>query len=355
MAVWINPSGGTTWVPATPSVSTGTVYRPADKVYRYTGSAWQEVWARTLTPPNAPTVTATIQSGTRNVVEVKVTVPSYQPGTNYARCVVKVGVNKQPTGPETNDGCYYATTVAGEKWSEWFTDQRPNITKGASRTKVFPGTGMGITLPLDTPIYVRAYLQDQYNQWSSAGSATVRTLKAATTTTTPPTTTTQVQQKPINVQASWFGSYLDNNAPYAYHDNLGQAVQGDTPYDNYGLLRSLIGFPEFTWYTAGSTITEARFYVYMKHWHYSTGGVLSVGLHQHKSKPGSFSHNASSVATMRYTYRGQGLWVYIPSQYFPGIANGTYRGISLYRQSADPTYYGYADAMQTICHIEYKK
>jgi hypothetical protein len=356
--IWINIPGDT-WKQATPHVSNGTVYKPATKAFRWSGSTWQEIWAKNTYPPNPPTVSATLKSGTKNVLNINVKTPSTQPG-KIARAVVKVGVNRWPTGPETNDGCYYATSArtpngSYEKWSEWWVGTRPDNPKALNGTKQFPATEMTeVKLPLGTPIRIAAYLQDEHGQWSSAGTGSITTAKADSTTTAPTQGYVPTLRDPIIRSASWFRSYTSNNAPYSYQNDQGNAVQGNTPYDSWGLLRSLIGFPSVNQLLSGADIVKIEVEVLMKHWHYPTGGMLSIGLHGHTGAPGSFSHLASAVVQQRYTARNQKLWTTIPSQYYAGFRNGTYRGISLFRQSDDPIYYGYADAMATKLKITFK-
>lgn len=178
---------GTSWIRTVPSISTSTGYVPASRVYiRPTTTTWNAIWLRDQTPPPPPTLTASFVTGTRNVFSIKLTMPTAAGGAGskkFLRAVVKVGINKTPTGPTTNDGCFYSETtgVGGEQWSNFLTSSLTadnTIEQGQTQTKQFPATYQNITLPLNTKINFVAWVQDTSLNWSPAATVSVTTKKS---------------------------------------------------------------------------------------------------------------------------------------------------------------------------------
>jgi hypothetical protein len=154
------------------SAQTGTGWAPGRYVWRHDGTSWVQVWQRDTTPPAAPTVALSIVGGTKNVVSVTISTPP----APIIRTVVKVGVNSWASNPtSTTDGYYYAQQINGEEWSEYWKGSQ-SYGAGLTGTKYIPASYQTFSFPLSTPICVSAWCQDDYYNWSSAGTSSIATL-----------------------------------------------------------------------------------------------------------------------------------------------------------------------------------
>ena len=139
-------------------------------------------------------------------------------------------------------------------------------------------------------------------------------------------------------------SYDGSLAKYNFDGS--HMYQGLSPA-GYGNLRSLAFFnPGNQWWDgrlSGATINFMRLYFYFPHWYYNSGGTAYVGVHNGFSGtvPNTWSHSTGIMFQPNWPKPG-GYWLDIPSTYWANIANGTYRGFSLYGDNTYQTY-GYAD------------
>ena len=134
-------------------------------------------------------------------------------------------------------------------------------------------------------------------------------------------------------RSNWWRAYSNGSPDSAWPDNMPQGRYANWNYN------SLIGFPDMTGDLRGATITSMKVYAYAKHW-YGQTGVASIGVHRYTSAPGSFNpdggwrwHEAGGWG------RGEGRWVDIPRNLWPGFKDGTYRGISF--EGVKNASYGY--------------
>lgn len=143
--------------------------------------------------------------------------------------------------------------------------------------------------------------------------------------------------------ASWTEQYQGDNSANSYYGS-DTAVQGYYSSNN-GNQRSLIGFPSTIASTLSdtATINKVEVYLYFNHWYYNSGGTAVIGVHGHTSAPGTFSGTDNVVQSGNWPKPG-GRWVTLPSAYWNGWRNGTYRGIVLGPgPSTSKTYYGKAN------------
>ena len=134
-------------------------------------------------------------------------------------------------------------------------------------------------------------------------------------------------------RSNWWKAYSNGSPDSAWPDNMPQGRYANWNY------HSLIGFPDMTGDLRGATITGMKVYAYAKHW-YGQTGVASIGVHGHRSAPGSFNSNGSWRWYEAGGWgRGEGRWVSIPRNLWPGFKDGTYRGISF--EGVGNASYGY--------------
>ena len=134
-------------------------------------------------------------------------------------------------------------------------------------------------------------------------------------------------------RSNWWKAYSNGSPDSAWPDNMPQGRYANWNY------HSLIGFPDMTGDLRGATITGMKVYAYAKHWYRQTG-VASIGVHGHRSAPGSFNSNGSWRWYEAGGWgRGEGRWVSIPRNLWPGFKDGTYRGISF--EGVGNASYGY--------------
>lgn len=361
--LWVHD--GDEWVTAIPMRSNGVAHDPVFHVFRYNNNQWEKIWQKVPHPPNAPTVSVVQDPGNRDRIRVTATNARSQP-SRIIKMVVKLGVNKQPTTATASDGTYYTAKVTQNNkqmdWSDWLADLGTDIPEGRSRWRTFPISGIS-ALPLDTPLHVAAWVQDEFFQWSPAGRATFRTRKpdppAPKPTPTPapkpaPKPPAPKRQPDLVLNCSWHRTFEASG--YVAQATQGSLYQGRTPYyPSAGIYRSMAGFPSMTSKLRGATIHSIEVYVYAQHWHYYAGGVASIGYHGQTSRPAKFSQTASQQVTQRFTARGQGRWIKLPTSSHAGFRDGRHRGITFYRNSNNVDYYGYFDPSRLRIRVKYSK
>ena len=147
-------------------------------------------------------------------------------------------------------------------------------------------------------------------------------------------------------RSNWWKAYSNGSPDSAWPDNMPQGRYANWNY------HSLIGFPDMTGDLRGATITGMKVYAYAKHW-YGQTGVASIGVHGHRSAPGSFNSNGSWRWYEAGGWgRGEGRWVSIPRNLWPGFKDGTYRGISF--EGVGNASYGYW-SHDLVIEISYTK
>ena len=134
-------------------------------------------------------------------------------------------------------------------------------------------------------------------------------------------------------RSNWWRAYSNGSPDSAWPDTMPQGRYASWNYS------SLIGFPDMTGDLRGATITSMRVYAYARHW-YGQTGVASIGVHPYASAPGSFNPNGAWRWHEAGGWsRGEGRWVSVPRNLWPGFKDGTYRGISF--EGVGNASYGY--------------
>ena len=151
---------------------------------------------------------------------------------------------------------------------------------------------------------------------------------------------------------------FDGSSRYTYADGKNRMYQGDGPYA--GMLRSVAVFGNgsrgelIATALSGATITSMRVTITFPHWWYGTGGTAELMLHGANSLPTTLP-SMTQAAWKAKVPRGGTVTLAIPSSYWNGFKNGTYRGIGLGAGNAGLTYYGYAKGSSVKLEIKYTK
>lgn len=117
----------------------------------------------------------------------------------------------------------------------------------------------------------------------------------------------------------------------------------------------MIGFPDaMRADLAGSTVHWIDVYLYSPHWYNGSGGEARIGVHSSDSQPATYTDSGGDHAVA--FARGEAKWVRLPSSWYAGFQNGTYKGIVLHAaNSTNALYYGYFDAASTQVKYGYTK
>jgi hypothetical protein len=299
-----------------PMVATTTGYVAGRFIWRHNGTSWVQVWVRDTTPPSTPVVTLAIVSGTKNKVNVTVTNGAVGP---IKRTVVKANwTGTWPSNPGTIDADYRSQTGAtGEPWSEYFTNLA-NATSQAT-TKTLPASFQTFTIPLSTVVRVSAWAQDDFFNWSTAGTASITTLAAD-----PPAPVLKTVSASSNcVDAGQWST--TNNFWTDSGNSTGYGAQGG----GYGL--------EGFWFYNGwikntlakmVTGVEARVFVYRVNSNHGIngGGLIHYGVHSAATKPAG-RPAATTLYSTTTLLRGQGAWCQLPDAWIPLMKSGGTAGL----------------------------
>lgn len=321
--IWTHQLNGTWKGGGNPGVATNTGWVPGRFVWRHNGTTWVQVWQRDTTPPATPTVSLGIVGGTKNVLSVNVTHGSVLP---IKRTVVKVNwTGSWPSNPGTKDGDYYAQTTTGgsggpEEWSEYWKNM--NIPAGISGTKTIPASYQTFSIPLSTTVRVAAWAQDDYFNWSAAGTASINTLAAD-----PPAPTLREVAVALNPDDA--GQWSTNNGYWTSSGN-------STGYGGAGGAYALEGY----WFYNGRIAAnlpnmvnglETRAYIYRVNSSHGVSGAGTIlpGVHRASSKPASGPGIASLWGGGIALGRGQAGWYGINTGWMGEMKGGTICGLAI--------------------------
>jgi hypothetical protein len=145
-------------------------------------------------------------------------------------------------------------------------------------------------------------------------------------------------------------SYQGNGTVYSF--DAGRMYQGLSPA-GYGNMKSLAYFPSFTGDLSGAIVNNIRVYFMFDHWYYNSGGTARITLHGQSGLPATFptTYGTPAVSSGGWPKPGD-RWVTIPSSYYGGFVNGTYKGVAL---EGDSTYGTYGIAQRPVIEISYTK
>jgi len=89
------------------------------------------------------------------------------------------------------------------------------------------------------------------------------------------------------------------------------------------------------------------------HWYYNSGGTARITLHGQSGLPATFptTYGSPAVSSSGWPKPGD-RWVTIPTSYYGGFVNGTYKGVAL---EGDGTYNTYGIAQRPVIEISYTK
>jgi hypothetical protein len=129
----------------------------------------------------------------------------------------------------------------------------------------------------------------------------------------------------------------------------GTVYQGTlSPYGNrYG---GWVFFPAMRGALAGSTIEKFEVYLENAHWYYGSGGTAVL-----YPNDGTYKGIVGSGTTSANWPRYAGRWVTVPSSWHAQIANGTYKGVSVYTTNTGLTYYGQFKGSPTKFRVTYRR
>jgi hypothetical protein len=150
--------------------------------------------------------------------------------------------------------------------------------------------------------------------------------------------------------ASGSSSYKGDGTVYSF--DAGRMYQGLSPA-GYGNLKSIAYFPSFTGDLSGAVVNNIRVYFMFDHWYYNSGGTARITLHGQSGLPATFptTYGTPAVSSSGWPKPGD-RWVTIPSSYYGGFVNGTYKGVAL---EGDSTYGTYGIAQRPVIEISYTK
>jgi len=150
--------------------------------------------------------------------------------------------------------------------------------------------------------------------------------------------------------ASGSSSYKGDGTVYSF--DAGRMYQGLSPA-GYGNLKSLAYFPSMTGDLSGAIVNNIRVYFMFDHWYYNSGGTARITLHGQSGLPATFptTYGTPAVSSGGWPKPGD-RWVTIPSSYYGGFVNGTYKGVAL---EGDGTYGTYGIAQRPVIEISYTK
>lgn len=138
-------------------------------------------------------------------------------------------------------------------------------------------------------------------------------------------------------------------ASYGGDTRNGSVYQGTlSPYGNrYG---GWVFYPAMRGALSGATIEKFEVYLENSHWYYGSGGAAVI-----YPNDGTYKGILGSGTTSANWPRYAGRWVTVPSSWHANIANGTYRGISVYTSNPGLTYYGQFKGAATKFRVTYRK
>lgn len=139
--------------------------------------------------------------------------------------------------------------------------------------------------------------------------------------------------------ATWSQTYRESGSKRTDYRSE-KICQGKYVSEPWGIMKSLVGFPEMNEDLRGSKIKTVKIYLKNEHWYYNSGGKVVIGYHDHASKPSTFSHDKYGVETESYSSRGQGKWITMPRAFGEGLRDGNLEGFSVYARSSNLNYYG---------------
>lgn len=102
-----------------------------------------------------------------------------------------------------------------------------------------------------------------------------------------------------------------------------------------------VGFPsQVQTDLSGASISKIELYMYANHWYYNNGGTAVIGAHTASSVPASFPAG-STTFNANWPTKSGGLWITIPSTWYPYWASGNNKGFTFGDgASTSYTYYG---------------
>ncbi|OFT48839.1 MULTISPECIES: hypothetical protein [Brachybacterium] len=138
-------------------------------------------------------------------------------------------------------------------------------------------------------------------------------------------------------------------ASYGGDTRNGTVYQGT--YSSYGnRYGGWVFYPAMRSALAGSTIEKFEVYLENAHWYYGSGGTAVL-----YPNDGTYKGILGSGTTSANWPRYAGRWVTVPSSWHTQIANGTYKGVSVYTTNTGLTYYGQFKGSPTKFRVTYRK
>jgi hypothetical protein len=123
----------------------------------------------------------------------------------------------------------------------------------------------------------------------------------------------------------------------------------------------MMGFPDLTPYLSGSTINWMALWLNASWWNNNAGGTVLLGAHPYLNAPASRPSDWQlNLMQVNYSGKSGGQWIYIPSTWFTGFANGANRGFTLGDlASTAAQYYGrfysYPSDLRPVLRVNYTK
>jgi uncharacterized membrane protein len=165
----------------------------------------------------------------------------------------------------------------------------------------------------------------------SAGSGTV----AAGEVTPPAPPTTEKVTRTITYFGNWSRSWREDGS---FRADVGSAMYQGKAENGNGIQGGAWAWHDITGDLAGATINQVDLFLYCEHSWFSNGMIAQIGTHGALALPTVWPGQFNSPFQTTFA-RNQGKWMTV-NGWGAGIQNGSIRGITVYINSTDPTYYG---------------
>lgn len=204
------------------------------------------------------------------------------------------------------------------------------------------GSETGIRVPGSPLGQVRVWVEDIGPRMVNGGRDRNSRLPVAGGTPPAEPTTTVRSRRTANWAPSDFRSYEGSGSTYSWPGRTSQYLfQGQSPV-GAGILTSIATFGTNYTFLDGATITESYVTARVAHTYNNSGAVFQLMLHGNTTPPGT--RPSRTFVTNKTAKAGTTLKIPIPSSFYAGIADGTYRGIGFGNMASGLGYYGYLDA-----------
>ena len=148
------------------------------------------------------------------------------------------------------------------------------------------------------------------------------------------------QQYSTTWECNWTQTYRENGTKRT--DYRKEKICHGKHSSPWNIMKSMIGFDDANMRAtlSGARIDRVELYLHNEHWYYGSGGTVGLGYHNSSGKPNNFNSSVDRVKDVKYSSRGQAMWIDMPVALGNGLRDGSYRGVTAYVHSTSYNYYG---------------